>query len=393
MQTTITINSIVLKSSDRAYVANAVSLTNTITTSGVNGLDTGSEASSTWYNVWIIYNGTTVASLLSLSATAPTMPSGYTYKARVGAIWNDGSSNLFRTLQYDKDVQVIVGTNPTTINKIATGITLNTSKAITVLHGLAKSGNIEELKSSAQILGLLSDQMGAWVKENTFDLSKLEEIILASRDKAMKTKEFTELDNLKNLFILNLNANATYNIKLSYLGMQNKEITVTTQTQNITQNITMESGGIDLEGVEIVREMPVSIKGDTIVYNSDSFTNGTERKLEDVLKKLPGVEVDADGQVKVEGKSVTKLMVEGKDFFDGDTKLATKNIPADALEKIQVLRNYNDENNLLKDEYSPFQYSGEYPDLFGRSDPKLRNSLIKEVLKSNYKRYRKRKGR
>ncbi|MDB4016393.1 cysteine--tRNA ligase [Amylibacter sp.] len=78
---------------------------------------------------------------------------------------------------------------------------LNTSKAITVLHGLAKSGNTEELKSSAQILGLLSDQMGAWVKENTFDLSKLEEIILASRDKAMKTKEFTELDNLKNLFI------------------------------------------------------------------------------------------------------------------------------------------------------------------------------------------------
>ena len=78
---------------------------------------------------------------------------------------------------------------------------LNTSKAITVLHGLAKSGNTEELKSSAQILGLLSDQMGAWVKENTFDLSKLEEIILASRDKALKTKEFTELDNLKNLFI------------------------------------------------------------------------------------------------------------------------------------------------------------------------------------------------
>ena len=78
---------------------------------------------------------------------------------------------------------------------------LNTSKAITALHGFARNGNIEELKSSAQILGLLNDQMGAWVKENTFDLSKLEEIILASRDKALKTKEFTELDNLKNLFI------------------------------------------------------------------------------------------------------------------------------------------------------------------------------------------------
>jgi len=78
---------------------------------------------------------------------------------------------------------------------------LNTSKAITVLHGLAKTGDIEGLKSSAQILGLLSDHMGAWAEENTFDLSKLEKLISISRDKAMKTKEFSELDNLKNSFI------------------------------------------------------------------------------------------------------------------------------------------------------------------------------------------------
>ncbi|MBF6608948.1 MAG: TonB-dependent receptor, partial [Flavobacterium sp.] len=69
---------------------------------------------------------------------------------------------------------------------------------------------------------------------------------------------------------------------------------------------------------------------------------GTERKLEDVLKKLPGVEVNADGEVEVEGKRVSKLMVEGKDFFDGDTKLGVKNIPADAIDKVQVLRNYNE---------------------------------------------------
>ena len=78
---------------------------------------------------------------------------------------------------------------------------LNTSKAITVLHGLAKTGDIEGLKSSAQILGLLSDHMGAWAEENTFDLSKLEKLILISRDKAMKTNEFSELDNIKKSFI------------------------------------------------------------------------------------------------------------------------------------------------------------------------------------------------
>jgi hypothetical protein len=185
---------------------------------------------------------------------------------------------------------------------------------------------------------------GAILDNNKAPLEMANVMAMNQGTKAMDAYAIT---NEKGKFILNLNANASYTIKLSYLGMQNKEITVTTQTQNITQNITMESGGIDLEGVEIVREMPVSIKGDTIVYNSDSFTNGTERKLEDVLKKLPGVEVDADGQVKVEGKSVTKLMVEGKDFFDGDTKLGVKNIPADAIDKVQVLRNYN-ENSIMK---------------------------------------------
>jgi hypothetical protein len=155
------------------------------------------------------------------------------------------------------------------------------------------------------------------------------------------------ITNDKGKFVLNLKANTTYSIKLSYIGMQNKEITVTTKAENMAQNISMEPGGIQLDGVEIVREMPVSIKGDTIVYNADSFKSGTERKLEDVLKKLPGVEVNADGEVEVEGKKVTKLMVEGKDFFDGDTKLGVKNIPADAIDKVQVLRNYN-ENSILK---------------------------------------------
>jgi hypothetical protein len=150
------------------------------------------------------------------------------------------------------------------------------------------------------------------------------------------------ITNDKGKFQLSLKPNSTYSIKVSYLGMQTKELTVTTQTENLNQKITLESGGIELDGVEVVREMPVSIKGDTIVYNADSFKSGTERKLEDVLKKLPGVEVNADGEIEVEGKKVTKLMVEGKDFFDGDTKLGVKNIPADAIDKIQVLRNYNE---------------------------------------------------
>ncbi|PQJ21318.1 hypothetical protein [Nonlabens tegetincola] len=100
----------------------------------------------------------------------------------------------------------------------------------------------------------------------------------------------------------------------------------------------MLNGADELDAINIVYEMPVSIKGDTIVYNADSFTNGTEDKLEDTLNKLPGVEVNEDGDILVEGKQVEKVMVEGKDFFEGDSRLATKNIPADAIDKVQVLR-------------------------------------------------------
>jgi hypothetical protein len=157
-----------------------------------------------------------------------------------------------------------------------------------------------------------------------------------------KAMDSYAITNDKGKYLLNLKPNSSYSIKVSYLGMQTKELFISTSTLNMNQNITMESGGIELEGVEIVREMPVSIKGDTIVYNADSFKSGTERKLEDVLKKLPGVDVNADGEIEVEGKKVSKLMIDGKDFFDGDTKLGVKNIPADAIDKIQVLRNFND---------------------------------------------------
>ena len=161
-------------------------------------------------------------------------------------------------------------------------------------------------------------------------------------NKATKAMDSYAITNDKGKFLLNLKPNTAYSLKISYLGMQNKELEITTTSENNSRNIALEEGGIELDGVEIVREMPVSIKGDTIDYNADSFKSGTERKLEDILEKLPGVEVNADGEIEVEGKKVSKLMVEGKDFFDGDTKLGVKNIPADAIDKIQVLRNYSE---------------------------------------------------
>ena len=160
-----------------------------------------------------------------------------------------------------------------------------------------------------------------------------------------KAMDAYNITSEKGEFSLNLKPNTEYIIKAGYIGYAPFEQKITTTKENQTFNIVLSSSNT-IETVEIVREMPVRISGDTIIYNSDSFTNGTEKKLEDVLKKLPGVSVNKDGEISVEGKTAQKLMVNGKDFFDGDTKLAVKNIPADAIDKVQVLRNYNEVSNL-----------------------------------------------
>lgn len=124
---TFTADEVVLKTAGGAvYLASGVNVTVNIATSGANGLDTGAEASGTWYYVWLIYNGTTVAGLLSTSASAPTLPSGYTYRALVGAIRNDGSSNFIRFWQYGRRIAIAT---QNIYNNLA-GVTSYTSQAI-----------------------------------------------------------------------------------------------------------------------------------------------------------------------------------------------------------------------------------------------------------------------
>ena len=149
----------------------------------------------------------------------------------------------------------------------------------------------------------------------------------------------------KGFYKLNVAKNATILLKISYVGMLSADYTLETKSDDIVTNVMLAFDNA-LDGINIVSKMPVTVKGDTIVYNADSFQNGTERKLEDVLKKLPGVEINDNGEIEVEGKTVEKIMIDGKDFFDGDTKLATKNIPSNALDKIEVLRNYADVSQL-----------------------------------------------
>ncbi|MEJ6793307.1 MAG: outer membrane beta-barrel protein [Lacinutrix sp.] len=164
-------------------------------------------------------------------------------------------------------------------------------------------------------------------------------------NKESKVLESYAVTNDAGKYKLSLGKNTTYSIQVSYIGFTTSELEITTKEETISKNFSLVADNT-LDEVELVYEMPVTISGDTITYNADSFKNGTERKLGDVLKKLPGVEVNDDGEIEVEGKTVGKVMIDGKDFFDGDSKLATKNIPANAIDKVQVLKNYSNNSQL-----------------------------------------------
>lgn len=164
-------------------------------------------------------------------------------------------------------------------------------------------------------------------------------IAINSESKALESYCVT---NHSGLYKLNLKTNSTYDVKVSFLGFKTEEFTFKATALDAVKDITLVEENSLLSEVDVTYTMPVSVRGDTIVYDTDSFTTGTEKKLKDVLVALPGVEMNDDGQIEVEGKKVQKVMVEGKDFFDGDSKIAADNIPADAIDKVEVLRNYNE---------------------------------------------------
>ncbi len=118
------------------------------------------------------------------------------------------------------------------------------------------------------------------------------------------------------------------------------------------QNKSMNMGTISLENITLLdevivnAEIPISIKKDTITYNASAFKVSIDDTVEDLLKKLPGVEVDASGKITAHGEEVKIIYVNGKDFFSGDPAIASKNLSADAIKKVEVIDEKSERSRL-----------------------------------------------
>lgn len=139
----------------------------------------------------------------------------------------------------------------------------------------------------------------------------------------------------------------TYQVKITFVGLTPFVKNITTPANSTILDVgrlKLEPLSKQLEEVVIRGEKaPVTVKRDTIEFNAGSFKTKANATVEDLLKKLPGVEVETDGTVKAQGEQVQKVTVDGREFFGRDPKLATRNLPADAIEKVQVFDRKSDQ--------------------------------------------------
>jgi len=181
-----------------------------------------------------------------------------------------------------------------------------------------------------------------------------------------------KLSDDKGVFrIPNLELNVKYRLVVNawMYNVARREVTLTAENANIDLgNLALSEKRNNLNEVVIMSERPpVIVRKDTIEFNAESFKTLPSAVVEDLLKKLPGVSVAADGSIQVNGKTVSKILVDGKEFFGGDQQIATKNLPANIIDKIQV----NDDPEAKRQD----------PDILAANTPQIINLKLKRAIK------------
>jgi len=159
---------------------------------------------------------------------------------------------------------------------------------------------------------------------------------------------YTYSDNKGN-YTLKTEKTGKFNLTFSSLGFESKTVVVELNgtKKEIKIDIILKEKSFELDEVIIQAELPMSIKKDTISYKTKYYVKGTEQNVEDLLKTIPGLNINSEGTIKIGNQEIEKLMIDGDDLFEKGYKILSKNMPAFPIEEVEVLKNYSN-NRLLK---------------------------------------------
>ncbi|RZK73525.1 MAG: carboxypeptidase regulatory-like domain-containing protein, partial [Pedobacter sp.] len=190
-------------------------------------------------------------------------------------------------------------------------------------------------QTSRQVSGVVKDSTGAAIPMATIKLLSV-------------TDSSTIIANTEGRFIFSSITATQFTLVFSSLGYLplTRQYTLITGSRTVELDpVILKSDTIALKGV-IVTNVPVRIKEDTIEYDALAYKTRLGATLEDMLKKLPGLEVAKDGSISAQGKQVSKVQLNGKDFVSGDIKSLTRNLPSDLVHSVQVIDDYGEQAKL-----------------------------------------------
>lgn len=201
------------------------------------------------------------------------------------------------------------------------------------------SGLTSEVFSQASVItGNIIDESGA-------PICSAPVVLLYPADSTMA---FFGLTNERGFFEIKGVRNGKYLLQVAFIGHQTVYRELTTPGNGVENigSVMMKSKPISLGEVFVTEEyVPLRFRTDTIEFNTAAFKTKPDAVVEDLIKKLPGMEVDRAGNIKAMGEDVEKILVDGKEFFGSDIKLASRNVPSDALKKVQIFDKKSDESD------------------------------------------------
>ena len=190
--------------------------------------------------------------------------------------------------------------------------------------------------SQTKIIGSVKDTQSKLISAN---------IIL--KDSINKIIEYTYSSN-KGKYKISTIKKGKLKLTFSSLGYKTKTVLVAIRDEKeIKVDVILEEKSFELNEIIIASEKDIKIKKDTITFKTKFFTNGTEKTVEGLLKKIPGLQIDNQGTIKIGNQEIEKLMIDGDDLFEKGYKILSKNMPAYPIEEVEVLKRYSN-NRLLK---------------------------------------------
>ena len=167
------------------------------------------------------------------------------------------------------------------------------------------------------------------------------------KDSIGKIVTYTFSDDLGK-YSLKTDKMGKYILSVTFMGFEqeNTDLILKDKSESIKIDVVLLSKTVELEPIVIKTVRPITIDGDKIIFDAKSFSQGDEQVIEDLLKKIPGLNVSSDGTIKFGNQEVEKVMINNDDMFDKGYKILTKNMPVNPINKIELLQNYSNNKHL-----------------------------------------------